>query len=585
MNNHVSLLALSSGRPCLQLFSKILAFFITCIITQKSSAQCGSNSVFSDDYSNASNWTVLGNTVLAPPNGSVSPGSVQIAGGVIVYNNFRPRQTYRLTRSLSGALSNNQNQFRVEFDFTITSINVDIAVLLLGITQNNSHPYTDNSGTTIETNNNGIEVRIVNPLFTYTGYNVYITSKYANTRGLSSNSIPLNSNVHYWARMQRLNARIASLQVYSDAGRTSLVGETCVRIDPAINGLNYIQHGGVPSAGWSRVTQLTQDNLCVYPNILGDSCSLCPSLRDTVTNNIDTLICNGGAMVLTASQTNASTTHLWNTGSTDKKITISSEGTYSVLSVNKCKYNIDNFNISAVNVTAEISNNNKDSIICAGDTVILSGLVSPANASILWSTGDKISTTQVTAAGRYTLFAEYTGCKVSDHIDMVNYPVISIDLGSDTTICADQTLILPQIATSGPADKYKWQDGSSGRSFEVTESGEYYVEVSNECTSIIDTVTITTRLCKLYFPSGFTPNGDGNNDIARLGGDITNVSNFELHIYNRRGQEVFESTDVNIGWNGMFKGEPAALATYYYYIKFRYNGEDEFLKGSLILVR
>ncbi len=128
-----------------------------------------------------------------------------------------------------------------------------------------------------------------------------------------------------------------------------------------------------------------------------------------------------------------------------------------------------------------------------------------------------------------------------------NLPDINIDLGEDRTICEDEKLILPEKADTQPGDTYLWQDGSTGRTFEVTEEGRYTVSVTNACGTITDTVDIARRTCHIFFPSVFSPNRDGRNDIAHLAGAIDLVSNYELHIYNRWGEEVFTTNNVYEG--------------------------------------
>lgn len=567
----------------LKVLSPLLVLFITGNIVKTATAQC-SNSIFSDDYSNPAKWTTFGTKTIAPPNGSATSGILHVAAGMLEYSDFCPRQTFRLVQSLSGALANSQNQFRVEFDFTIASINVDISASLLSITQNSSHPDSDTSGSTTETHNNNIEVKLGNPLQSSSGYFIFIRSKLGNVRGVSSSNIPLRSNIHYWARLQRLNASWVSLHIYDDQSRTNLVGTTCIEIDKNINALDYVQHGGAPTSGWSRVMDLTLDNLCIYTTLIGDTCSQCSAFKDTVAYTTDTMLCQGAKeMTLSPTNNNVNGNYLWSNGSTDKKINISSGGQYWVVSSEGCNVNIDTFNIEEVSVTAKITSS--DSVICFGDTMLLSGIINPAAALPSWNNGDNKLSTKINKGGRYILSAQHKGCIAKDNIDIIDYPVSRIDLGKDTTICDDEVIILPQISSSGPDDKYRWQNGSTTRTLKISEPGVYYVELSNKCNTIHDTVVISTNLCKLYFPSAFTPNGDDNNDVARLLGDVSNTSDYELHIYNRRGQEVFQSKNVNIGWEGTFKGQPAALATYYYYIKFKYHNEDRLMKGSLTLIR
>lgn len=57
-------------------------------------------------------------------------------------------------------------------------------------------------------------------------------------------------------------------------------------------------------------------------------------------------------------------------------------------------------------------------------------------------------------------------------------------------------------------------------------------------------------------PNVFTPNGDGINDIFTLydlnksDSNFTNLNTFELHIFDRWGNEVYSSIDIKQGWNG-----------------------------------
>ncbi|MGZ5303848.1 MAG: T9SS type B sorting domain-containing protein, partial [Bacteroidia bacterium] len=61
---------------------------------------------------------------------------------------------------------------------------------------------------------------------------------------------------------------------------------------------------------------------------------------------------------------------------------------------------------------------------------------------------------------------------------------------------------------------------------------------------------------------------------------------FTLRIYNRLGTLLFETHDVNAGWDGNFKGSPAPLDTYVYTIEGHgLEGSRFFLDGTLNLIR
>lgn len=88
-------------------------------------------------------------------------------------------------------------------------------------------------------------------------------------------------------------------------------------------------------------------------------------------------------------------------------------------------------------------------------------------------------------------------------------------------------------------------------------------------------------------PTGFTPNGDNLNDLFRPLGSAAFVTNYQMTIWNRWGQEVFRSTDPNgQGWDGKFNGTDAVIGVYAYIISYKdVNGQDQLLKGNVTLTR
>jgi gliding motility-associated-like protein len=88
-------------------------------------------------------------------------------------------------------------------------------------------------------------------------------------------------------------------------------------------------------------------------------------------------------------------------------------------------------------------------------------------------------------------------------------------------------------------------------------------------------------------PSGFTPNGDGLNDVFRpVGLRFQNM--VEFRIYNRWGQQLFYSSNPKVGWDGTFNGVPQDLGVYYYVIIVARPGGDGAnltYKGEVTLIR
>jgi len=99
--------------------------------------------------------------------------------------------------------------------------------------------------------------------------------------------------------------------------------------------------------------------------------------------------------------------------------------------------------------------------------------------------------------------------------------------------------------------------------------------------------------CQVYFPTAFSPNGDGRNDVFRML-TMTKDQNSKtsahqvttFRVQNRWGQTVFETGNETTGWDGTFNGQPQDMGVYYYYVKYKCSDGNFYEeKGELTLVR
>jgi len=110
------------------------------------------------------------------------------------------------------------------------------------------------------------------------------------------------------------------------------------------------------------------------------------------------------------------------------------------------------------------------------------------------------------------------------------------------------------------------------------------IDKLNKCIAF-DSVIVSPNSI-IFIPSAFTPNNDGKNDFFKiLGTDL--VTGFNLRIFNRYGEVVFETTDKNKGWDGTVKGKPSSPGGYVYVLQYSsINYPDpQILRGSFILIK
>ena len=110
--------------------------------------------------------------------------------------------------------------------------------------------------------------------------------------------------------------------------------------------------------------------------------------------------------------------------------------------------------------------------------------------------------------------------------------------------------------------------------------------VSNDATpkiSYSNTVTLTNPII-VFAPNAFSPDGNGLNDVFEVKGRY--INSFDLQIFNRWGELLFESSDKNIGWDGTSKGAPMPNGTYVYRANITdFMGNKIVKSGSLVLIR
>jgi gliding motility-associated-like protein len=114
------------------------------------------------------------------------------------------------------------------------------------------------------------------------------------------------------------------------------------------------------------------------------------------------------------------------------------------------------------------------------------------------------------------------------------------------------------------------------------------VEVSQGACVRYDTIEIIGNEGDgmIFIPNTFTPNGKGPNDVFFAYGE--GITSFRMRIFNRWGELLFETTDMNVGWDGRYKGEVVQNDTYVYTILYTStcgSTEERYKTGHVNVIR
>jgi gliding motility-associated-like protein len=123
----------------------------------------------------------------------------------------------------------------------------------------------------------------------------------------------------------------------------------------------------------------------------------------------------------------------------------------------------------------------------------------------------------------------------------------------------------------------------------VDETTVFTLYVSDGVCTVSDTteVKVYEIICDgpyVYVPNAFSPNNDGNNDVLYVRGLF--VEKMIFRVFDRWGEMVFESTDVNFGWDGIYQGRKLDPDVYDYYLQVTcYGGLENIIKGNVTLMK
>ncbi len=297
----------------------------------------------------------------------------------------------------------------------------------------------------------------------------------------------------------------------------------------------------------------------------------------------DTLICTGDQVTVTARA--GGVDYHWNDGLAGAQRSINTAGVYWVYYTKNCAVYVDTLKVRIKTGSVSLG---ADTSVCGA--YLLAPAFEGIPSSFRWHDGSSTPAYQVTDNSTVSIEAVINGCTVRDTVH-INLLTLYAAIGADTSFCAGDPIDLSYEVDPPPNTSILWSTGSTEKKIRVNAPGTYEVVLSHpQCGTFADQVTVAQYYCDcaVAVPTAFSPNKDGKNDyFGVIRAEDCPVNGYILRIFNRWGQLVFESYDINKPWDGYFEGVPVAQDVYFYYIQLnKGSAENRFQKkGDLMLLR
>lgn len=239
-----------------------------------------------------------------------------------------------------------------------------------------------------------------------------------------------------------------------------------------------------------------------------------------------------------------------------------------------------------------------DKAICPRDSVKI--YAKGSSGFYEWWPKDYITTTDndtiivkpITSTDFYVMGIDPDGCLDTAKVSVIVNPDAILDAGDTHTIYPGESA---QLYASGNCSFFQWSPPFGLSDTKVQNplaspsvSTRYFVLASTEtgCSAIDSVDVLVSPESLLELPNAFSP-GPGtsiNDELKIIVRGIVKLNSFKL--FNRWGEEVFSTDDINKGWSGQFKGKPQPMGVYVYVIDaVSQSGKRFYKQGNITLIR
>lgn len=235
--------------------------------------------------------------------------------------------------------------------------------------------------------------------------------------------------------------------------------------------------------------------------------------------------------------------------------------------------------------------------ICFNQTVVLQPI---GAATYVWSTDSTLSSltaAQPTASPLVSTTYQVTGtdangCKNNTSTTITIVPLPLVNAGYDTIIYRDTYGFLNGVTNADDffwsPDVYLTNENVLNTRIDPTKSQPYVLTgISDFGCANYDTVLIIVETnTVLLIPTAFSPNGDGVNDVFRILRTLNIQKLLGFSVYNRWGEQVFFTNNIDEGWDGIFRNTAQELGVYVWVVEaLTKDNEKVHRKGNVTLLR
>ncbi|PWJ56597.1 gliding motility-associated-like protein [Dyadobacter jejuensis] len=231
-----------------------------------------------------------------------------------------------------------------------------------------------------------------------------------------------------------------------------------------------------------------------------------------------------------------------------------------------------------------------DTTLCRDSSIVLS-VPSTRWIEFNWSNGESTKDITVSQPGEYfVVVKDRNDCYNSDTLVVGERPSPILNLIPEYSLCIPDGQSVIVDANGIGSLKYLWYPtGDTTQTFTTNTAGVYTVSATNPegCVTSQSTTVIDRCEPRFFIPDAFTPDGEGHNETFQVFGAY--FTNFTMRIYNRWGEVIFATEDVDNLWDGTYKGVLVQPGAYPYVLSYEalYFPERAPIvkRGSVMLIR